>query len=199
MTENVASLLQTKKKVLLIGHSFARRAGKLCPFKIGNVVINASGVSGGGVKNLVHTWDEVGEEMKPDIVYIQSGENDIGSLPWKDIADTLFRFAEAISSEKIKVVIGSKFKRYKFRNPRMTLAKYNTYRKQINKYIKKKCRETNGTAKRIRFCRMFKPYQTKDRFLEDGVHLTPATELLWVKMIGTYCDKKVDMKLNVRS
>ncbi|XP_060070813.1 uncharacterized protein LOC132550739 [Ylistrum balloti] len=191
MTENVAPFPQTKKKVLLIGHSFARRAGKLCPYKSGNVVINTSGVSGGGVKDLSHTWDEVCEEMKPDIVYIQSGENDIGTLPWKNIAEALFRFAETVSSEKVKVVIGSKFKRYKFRNPVMNLAKYNTYRKQINRYLKEKCRETKGTSKHVWFCRMFKPYQQKDRFLEDGVHLTPATELLWVKMIATYCNKKL--------
>ncbi|OWF37429.1 uncharacterized protein LOC110467476 [Mizuhopecten yessoensis] len=143
MSENVAPSSQIKKNVLLVGHSFARRAGRLCPFKLGSVIINASGVSGGGVKNLSHTWDEVSEEMKPDIVFIQSGENDIGSMPWKDVADTLFRFAEAISSDKVKVVIGSKFKRYKFRNPKMNLARYNMCRKQINTYLKVKCRETN--------------------------------------------------------
>lgn len=180
-----------QKNVLLVGHSFARRAAKLCPFKLGDVKLHANGVSGGGVKDLWRIWEDVHDVIKPDIVFIQSGENDIGSMPWKEIAEEIFLFAESISSETVKVVIGSKFKRYKFRKPSMTLYKYDRCRKQINIYLKRKCNESKTAARRIWFCAQFKLYEDEDRFLDDGVHLSPATELLWVKMITLYCNSRI--------
>ena len=179
--------------MLLLGHSFARRASAICPFRCNGVIVNASGVSGAGVDKLATSWQDACAEYNPDIVFIQSGENDIGDMPWQDIADRLLDFSRGLTNDGYKVVIGSKFKRYKCR--RITPALYTVGRKKMNRYLRDQCKNTKKTEHRIRFCREFRPYQSENRFLPDGVHLTPATQMMWVKMIAKYCK---DIEVQVR-
>ncbi|KAK6166268.1 hypothetical protein SNE40_023006 [Patella caerulea] len=177
-------------KVAILGHSFVRRLEEFSRDTREKVHpehdISYHGRSGSQIENIFSMIDDIPESTH--LVFIQSGGNDIN--PKKrpaSIASAMVRLAERIvHSRGIPVLIGSVFVRPK---PRYQTAEdYDKDRKELNSELKHilKYKTKIRLSKHEKF---FRRGPEKPHMLDDGVHLNPIGQKLFMLFIRKEIDK----------
>lgn len=183
LTAKTYNFSPDKKLVVFAGSSSIRMWNDVTGYFPGHNVIN-NGFGGSHFSDLLHFYNELIVQRKPDILFIYEGDNDIasGKKPGKIMkeAKKLHKNIQQDLPETHVVFISPKpsIARVQLKN------EYISFNKKLEKYCRKQ--------ENVDFADVWNPMLDnkgnvfKDVFLEDGLHMNKKGYDIWGKVIGNF-------------
>lgn len=183
LTAKTYNFSPDKKLVVFAGSSSIRMWNDVAGYFPGHNVIN-NGFGGSHFSDLLHFYNELIVQRKPDILFIYEGDNDIasGKKPGKIMkeAKKLHKNIQQDLPETHVVFISPKpsIARVQLKN------EYISFNKKLEKYCRKQ--------ENVDFADVWNPMLDnkgnvfKDVFLEDGLHMNKKGYDIWGKVIGNF-------------
>lgn len=174
-----------KKLVVFTGSSSIRMWNDVQSYFPEYNVIN-NGFGGSHFSDLLHYYDELIVQPKPEILFIYEGDNDIND---KKKPAKVLKEAKQLAGKIQNDLPGT---RIVFISPKPSIARvqlknsYLTFNKKLKKYCEK-----NG---KLEFADVWYPMLDnkgnvfKDVFLEDGLHMNKKGYDIWGKVMGEFLE-----------